>query len=355
MMANDSFVNYQHSTLRFKNIYGGNYTADMDHINNTFKQCHVAHSNPICVKHFVGIISTQALIFFVGVILNLIVISAYYHKRSLQKKNKNMLLLNQAFADMVNMICYLLPKLLYMIYQVITHKKMMTYAKITFSMLHLTASSSIGLFTVISVEMFLSLYMPFWHRSNVLTRHLWRAVVFVWSLALLLTIVPIIILFRYDDESKGLKELANYEFYVGLSVGVFIMVVTMLFALNFIKAFKSIRSNPIRAAQDQRGQRDHIRNKKEFRVTLIFLAMFVIFLLTFLPAVYAEMTKFCPIFHSVCTQTFNCTFIVASVFNPLLVLCLKKEFRWKATSTTNTKSPRSTGSLDSKSSANSIT
>ena len=120
----------------------------MDHINHTFKQCHVAHSNPKCIKYFVRIISTPKPSFslLVSVWISWLLMSTITRDPFERKK---MLLLNQAVTDMVNMTYYLLFKLLYMIYQVITHKTMINYAKMTFSILDLTTSSRIALFTVI--------------------------------------------------------------------------------------------------------------------------------------------------------------------------------------------------------------
>ena len=310
------------------NSYSSNGTSNRTDI---FKQCLASYNDPPCRDLFIGIAALQIVIFVLGSSLNTVIICSFYRKPFLRKKIPNILLFNQAVADLVNMMIYLLTKLIHLLYQISTNHMIVSFQKLNIAFLYLSVVSSVLLFAVISIERFLSIFMPLWHRIHIQRHHLWYTVLSAWVIVTLMTTAIIATMFHESTSEKWEKfeDLVKYNFALGVIVVFMMFMITIVFSLNFFQALKSLRSQSIQTTSDQ------IRSKKQFRLTLIFLMMFIVFVLTFIPGVYAAQTKLC-YSHShslfnVCNQTFICTFILTSIYNPILTLCLKREFRWQST------------------------
>ena len=312
--------NDQQNNLTLTNQPNITCTQNLDTSFNLFEHCLPQLQNSTCNYIFFAIISAQFCTFMVGAVLNSIIITSFLRKPLLHKKNASILLFNQAVADLVNLVVYVLPNTIYLLIVVIK-KKPNIFTKLSIALSVLTVSSSISLHGIISIERLLALFTPLWHRSYLLKRYLWRAVGGVWSLALLLTSVDIFIILYYVDRTGNWKKSRKFNFAMCILLGSSMIIVIVIFLLNFTKAFISIRfiSNQSRS--------DQVQAKKQFRLTMIFLTMFVFFFLTFGPIMYTMTRKKCKKHHSVCMQTFICAFTLSSVFNPLLTLCLQKKFR----------------------------
>ena len=175
----------------------------MAEVNNTFQDCVAEYENTKCQRIFIVIISTQTVISITSLSLNLIIVRSFYRKPSLRRKNPSILLFNQAIGDLVNMIAYLLPNTVHMLYQVINHRVSLNFYKMNIGFLYLTLVSSMALFAVISIERFLSIYKPLWSKIYVQKRHLWRAVCLAWSVALFLVVGSTVIWFETSAPFKN--------------------------------------------------------------------------------------------------------------------------------------------------------
>ena len=296
----------------------------MTKIHNNFIQCYAFTHTNSCVNIFIAISCIQMVIFAVGFTLNTIIIASFFQKQYLRRKIPNILFFNQAVADLVNMTVYLLPNIIHMLYQVISHKLILDFHLLNLASFYLSLASSTAIFAIISIDRLISVQKPFWHRVNVQKRHLWKAVVFAWFMSLMLAAAWIIIVYLPVKTKRQIAVKYNEVFgYIKIVV---MITVTLTFVVNFIKAVRSVRSQQNQAATDR------IRTRKQFRLTLIFFTMFMFYVLAFLPGSYLTANKVCTqdSHYNVCMQTIVCAFILSSIFNPVLTLYFKKEFRWRS-------------------------
>ena len=103
--------------------------------------------------------------------------------------------------------------------------------------------------------------------------------------------------------------LSKYNFIMSSIVVIIILVIFVVFLVTFLVALKSIRANS--------------DTKKQFRLTALFLAMFVVFILSFTPFIYVKAFSGGYVWEMLLSSTFMLT----SIFNPALTLYFRKEFR----------------------------
>ena len=80
-----------------------------DCIDDPVEQCLPDHVNKTCSVIFYAVASVQLVIVIAGIILNAIIITNFCRKRFIRSKISNILLLNQAVADLVNCITFAMP------------------------------------------------------------------------------------------------------------------------------------------------------------------------------------------------------------------------------------------------------
>ena len=128
----------------------------------------------------------------------------------------------------------------------------------------LTASSSVFIYVIISIERFLSIYRPLWHRVSVRSELLWRAVRVAWLLAMAISILRLCLMLSIDANQR--KTFSKY--YDGVlirSLIALIAIITVIFVITLIKALKSTNVN----------------KKKQIKLISTSLLMFILFLPTF--------------------------------------------------------------------------
>ena len=269
-----------------------------------------------CYHFFIGIGSAQIAIIIIGVLLNCIIMHSFYRKVNLKKKIPNILLANQAFADLVNLIIYGLPnfvraldRLIHVISLPHSISHIIEYA------LLLTIASSVILFFIIALDRFIAIHNPLWHRANVNKKHIWAGIVGAWLVAIALTITSIAI------HQEGLDLESPFGKFLIVLLGILITLVTVLHVCTFIKAFKSFYWNP-----DVSTNQIWKHPKKQFRLVLMFIIMYCIFSVGFFPLMISFASKEGHSFE-LKSQIIFSLFIAISVLNPLLTLCLKSQFR----------------------------
>ena len=190
------------------NFYWNTHSSNDTPLSDVFKQCIANDSHPTCRSIFIGIATIQIIILIIGFSLNGVIICSFYRKPFLRKKNPNILLFNQAVADLVNVMIYVLPKLIHLLYQVCTNHMIVWFQKLNIAFLYLSVSSTVLLFGIISIERFLSIYLPLWHMIYVQKHHLWYAVLSVWFIVILI-IAAIILTMFHESTSEGWKNFCS--------------------------------------------------------------------------------------------------------------------------------------------------
>ena len=154
--SQDSIAQYEHQT-----------SIICACIEDPSRQCMPEMQNSLCDSRFIILITIQILVVFIGLVLNSIIIRAFFSRRSLQEKIVNVLIMNQAVADVVNVTLFGLPNSLLLTYMLISKRYTQSVVNGMHSTAVLTVASSVNLFFVIALERFLALYKPFWHKVNI--------------------------------------------------------------------------------------------------------------------------------------------------------------------------------------------
>ena len=84
-------------------------TDPLNQVMDVFKECHGEHDSPICGKILTIIISIQLATLIAALPFNGMIVTSFFSKPLLRKKNHNILLFNQAVAELVNLLVTILP------------------------------------------------------------------------------------------------------------------------------------------------------------------------------------------------------------------------------------------------------
>ena len=281
-------------------------------IHNPFEDCRAEmFRNRVCQSAFTAIIIMQASVIVLALIFNSIVVHAFVKKTSMRKKIPNVLLFMQALVDFINCIVYAFPSPILIIIQQ-SYKTVMSFMlPMEKATLILSASSSMWLFLIIAGERFISLHKPIWHRLNICSRHIW----IVAAVASMLSIVT-------STAAAATLHFQHYDtVYVYLlkaALCFFFLVVTILYAWSFKIAYKSKYTGA-------EANQESLQSKKEFRLVLLFISMYFIFIISLVSLLFTAAMD--DDFYNVHTQVNLLIFTMTSLFNPLLTLWLKKDFR----------------------------
>ena len=242
-IAKRVYYSYEHCqqenivrSIGIEALYCGCYT-DM------LEQCEAGTSseNKKCHFSLLGIGFFQVVIMVIGFLLNCIIVSSFFRKAQLRSKIPNVLLLNQAGADIVNILAYGLPNSLNMWSLIVNKIHLKHLYTGIISLLILTITSSVLLFLVIAFDRFMAIFKPFWHRANVRKRHIWISVLVIWLVALIFTVIPV---WMYD----GIFDLSSlYLKLLNILLGFLVVLVIALHIATFFKALVSLRHSPASA------------------------------------------------------------------------------------------------------------
>ena len=284
-----------------------NVCASMTHLHNV----RLIYSSKNAQQYFFSILSMDRVIMFLGMMLNFMVCIVYFSRRAIRSKLPNVLLLNQAFADLFTCMVYILPNIVFQIILTI-HKtkkyhylhdpirKVITFASIT---------SSILIYSVAAFERWLSIATPLWHRVNLKTQHIWNAVRVIWLISIGSSLPAIFVDKTY---------VIYYRSMQGLMV-LFVVAISILFITTWYKAIVEVRRHH-QLGSDSNGV------TKELQITKIFALMYLLFIMNFTPLATAN-----PNIMSPERRIKILLFELSTMINPILTMTLKRDFRicWK--------------------------
>ena len=286
-------------------------------ITDPLTECRADLLNDKCTAIFMAMSSVLATIVLLGIIFNLMVCFVYCCRRSTRKRLPNILLVNQAIADLVNCVCYALPntilQFIFTIYKTIHPVKIFhkeyrhSLAIVCEVMAFVSISSSVMIYLVIASERWIAIVKPLWYHARLRKRHLWRAVMTTWLISFTASVLVLFV-----------NETFTYAFYFRAMQGtmvLLIMIITLLFALTFYKALKEIRRR-------RKLKKNFNKTRKEFRLTKVFLMMYSLFLVTFIPLAVLNPNEKNPR-----RRIKFLFFTLTAMINPLLTLTLKRDFR----------------------------
>ena len=281
-------------------------------IENPIEDCHpIMYANQKCDSAFLGIISVQFLVIAVALFLNATVVYAFWKKPQIRKKIPNVLLFMHAVVDLMICLLYALPNPIFLLIQKRNKTVMSFMLPMERGTLHLSASSSILLFTLTAAERFVSLYKPIWHRLYISTRRVWMAAAVALTLSVINSCTAVItyVYHRYDVFMRFSQAFLCGNF----------LLVSILHGWTFKIAYFS-------KCKQTSPSKENTQWKKEFRLVLLFISMYCIFVIGFAPLFVTSILG--EYFYNVCTQMYLSIFTLTSMLNPLLTFWLKTDFRF---------------------------
>ena len=280
-------------------------------VENLFEECQKLSKIGPCNSIFYSTASIQLVVILFGMIMNAIIVRSFYRRRIVRKKIPNILLFNQALADLFNGCMYGFTHLVSALLSFVQLEGNMTLNLISTLCFVVSLSSSIFMYTTIASERFIALYLPLFHKTRLRKKHVWMAVAASWSGAVI--IAATYNFNRFFKFSTVIDLIIEYLMYL------MVAIISFLFMITFIKAFRSIHVVPSQTFQDI----NIVNLKKHLRLTAVFFAMFMAFAVAYIPKV---------LFYRLVERTVVMEEIVltllllTSVFNPMLTLNFKREF-----------------------------
>ena len=289
-----------------------------------------------------AIASAQIGVAVLAIILNILVLNAYIRRKKLQNKVGNTLLATQAVIDLFNTAVVatthgsailILPG----IYTRLNGKNERTIILANWFLWFLSFYSSLGLFTLIATERYLSLSKPLWHRQYVTKSWILKRLILVLTMTIVLT--PLLAYSATNNYLSLICVLIIISFVV-------MAAVSILLTLSFLKARKSLQKkqkrqldrantmNPI--DREANVKKSDITlpyiDRKVLRLTLIFLVMYIVFLTALVPlsvsavlwAVRGQLSATPALAGTLC-------FCTTSLVNPILTLSMRRDFGFRNT------------------------
>ena len=305
-------------------------------MNSLFENCsyNSTEYNVYNATIFYGIASVQITEVSIGTIMNLYVIVTFYRFRHPRMKMQiqNILLLNQALADLFNSSIFGVSNLVNVVL-LMNNNNVFAKSKFPYIIFTITHFSSVFLFAAIALERFLSIYRPVWHRACLRRKHTVVVAVMVWCIAILIGLCEIMIHFYSRDHIYTYYNVTN------ISLIVLVAFVTLLSTATLVKALCTIKSpnSKSRRLSESKGLNRSTTNntikfylKKQFRLARILFLMFLAFAVVVIPlTIFIHIGKIGLLWGEI----MNCLLMLTSIFNPSLTIYVKKDFRLKRRST----------------------
>ena len=286
----------------------------------------------------------QVVLAIVATSLNSVVIVKFCRHEQIRKKIANILFFHQACVDAFNSACYILP--LGLTNTLIKYFESKYHAAMLDTMLVLvfiSVWSSFFTFVLIAVQRFVALSKPFWHQIHVTPRKVKIASGVLW---LLTGLGAMFITLLYKYFIAIYMKVVDFQFMLAI---VLMVLISGIMLWTFCKAFQSTRAATVSVKFKNRNsnaqkylpdsdtsnydqkEKDKsqpslvllARAKKERKLTIIFITIYLIFLAAFLPRkiIYLH----------------GCTYVIASVaetmlgvsslVNPILTITLKEDYK----------------------------
>ena len=288
------------------------------------------HQVPIIVSGIIGTV--------IGIILNLLVFGIYIGKKSIPRSFANKLLLHQCFVDLVNLTVLILPYacsglhfLLLLRNEAITRNEYFIKTNDTIlvflSLLPLSVLSSAFTFTLEAIDRLLASHSKEMYQKFTKKKVMIPVFIIIWSLSSVSSTIMFIGLFYMLPQDPLMLQDTIKVFWAGFKYFLDFMMFmnTILIGVAFYKSHKKLKS--IRSSINEQEESQNLLEwvKRDFRLTLIFLVMYIIYLV---PAIGLSIGV-----KNLFNQYHKYMYLVAyslgiaSILNPILTLTLKEDFK----------------------------
>ena len=280
-------------------------------------QCFPEQENNVCFTILICLAILQAITAVTGIIMNTFVTFFFIKDPSIRKRIPNILVFSQAIVDLNNCLTYGLPNAVNLFRATVQRQQVKYQYILSLSTATLTVSSSIFIFTLIAAERYLSVTKPLWHKATVCKKHIWITILISWILSFTLAGIRVYTTLVRQSHVY-VYDIFYLVFLLCMSV-ILIFIVTVLFILTFLAARRSLSCAPSESTDFE------LIVKQKVRLTKMFLLMFIAFIFSFVPIPFIMVKG--GHYQCVLMQILLLPICLTSVFNPGLILYLKKEFR----------------------------
>ena len=324
-------------------------TCGFQYINSSNATYLYKNDLSVYVSCFSTTVAGFVALFFglIGFILNFLIIATFCKRKPIRKKLPNILLMHQAIVDIFNSAAYVIPYACFKLFLsfekdvniLVAWSERFFYIQMIF-IVPVSYSSSLNTFTVIALERYLAICKPFFHRKHITKKKCIYTFVIFWILAPSMLIVMITV--------KAFRKYVNVATLINLF---FMILCTILYVWTYSRARNSVRGN-LKYQYTQSTSTPENQNvkteenklpsnkisstniqtyraaKSELRLTLIFAVMYIVFLITLVPAVsvlFYDNDKMVQYEYYI----LHIPLAVSSFINAILTMTLKKDFKIK--------------------------
>ena len=255
----------------------------------------------------------EIIIAFMAIYMNIYIMKNVLKRNTSRRRVSTLLILNQCTVDLFNSVMFVLLNGAYECWQSY-HSKIedfienipiyAIFSKLLVFTFTVSVISSVFSFLLVSIERFMAILTPLYHRRNLTRKKLYVCITLVWLSSFAVAGMGHVMLIYFPNKRR------IYNYLVLAIIASSSILVSFLFLVTYFKSRNSVRN----------GNSHNYTSEKEVRLTIIFISMYLIFLLVPLPMTIVLMVKpwigniSCPIFMG-----------LSSLVNPLLVL--KKDLK----------------------------
>ena len=257
-----------------------------------------------------------ALIGAIIIISNITICWIFKTNRKMRQNPTNILICNQACADLSNGIIFVplrIASLFYVIFNNIT----------PFANCYIILVSLFSLL-LLAVDRYLLISRPLSHRQHVTSRRICRTITAVWSIPVLIALIPLVWWFEPPEKKIKANKVfigSMWSVILGLT---FLMLVLYSFVIRDGKRFIRRHDRRLRTCSQHRSSVIDDR-----RLTLLMGLLLLFFIFAYLPIVYMnfmdiiDKSQLAP---PTVSHISTYSFLLNSIVNPILCVTLKEDF-----------------------------
>ena len=295
----------------------------------SLKKFHIVtdSSDPTCLVEKGSCIVNLVLgIIIIG--LNGVVMKRFLSRSSIQKNIGNMLFMQQAVVDslnagyaLVNSVETVSPCLV----RLIDSENKLRLRHVSIFLFNCSAFASVFTLSLISLERLLSVWKPVLHRNKVQQNCIKRLIALLWIVSLVMSLLYIAI---STVARNGTLSCKDYRI-----IGEFYYWVYFIFAVSIAPIFLGtflVAKNAVKRLERNGNVDLQRKTKNEFKLIKIFSMIYFGFLLSTLPILCIRYVNGIPPTSAAAGHhIWRVMLILTSIFNPLLTLSSREDFKRK--------------------------
>ena len=260
-------------------------------------------------------------------VLNAYLVVTYWRRRNLHNSIPNLLIVNQCFVDLFNAVVFCASEIARIYFEGYIGD-FPAGLRICLSIIwFLSITSSLLYFLLIGIDRLYKTIRPLRYRTRVTTTRVKYIIAAIWIISFVLSPLFVLIFLRIINlpiEAPGI---------VGFMYVLLILLNMFLFPAAYIKIKRSFRyrasfnAGVISSDQSLQQQLESLRQIRLMKLFSMMFAVFFVAFILFIPGGFFNLNSpdsaFLPLLNTISGFLFK----LSSIFNPTVVLIMRKEFR----------------------------